>query len=291
MNQLFLKARAKINLALDVCGKRPDGYHDLRTVMQTLSLYDGMFMKKINKEGYFKLVTNLTYLPNDRRNLVYRAIEAVRERYGLKDGVFVQLSKHIPVSAGLAGGSADCAAALVGARNLFGLPVSIDELAAVGKELGADVPFCVMRGTALAEGIGDRLTRLPKLPAAFVLVAKPPAIISTADIFRDYTDNNVKKRPDIEKMLSFLEKGDLRGVCGEMANTLESVTVNRCPVIGEIKTAMLESGALGALMSGSGPTVFGVYEKRELAVAARDAISTRFQDVKEIFITHTFNAA
>lgn len=288
MDQITLQARGKVNLIIDVVGKREDGYHDLRSVMQTVTLSDKIVVKKVCKENYLKVVTNLAYLPADCRNVVFKTARLLIERYGIEDGVFLSVEKRIPVAAGLGGGSADCAAALVGMKQLFGLDMSNEEMMEIGLELGADVPFCLQRGIALAEGIGERLTKLKPLPKAWFLLAKPPFSVSTAEIFGAYDTRT--KRPDVERMLFYIDKGDLRGICGQMANVLETVTIAKHPLIGQIKELMLEQGALGAIMSGSGPTVFGIYEERARAHSAQTALKTTFPHVRDVFVVRAFNA-
>lgn len=286
MDHIKLRSRAKINPALDVLGKREDGYHDLKMVMQSINLCDTLFIKK-QAQG-ITLKTNLSWLPTDNRNLVYRAAEILTNRYNIKSGINIVLEKNIPVAAGLAGGSSNCASALIGIRNLFHLPISMSELMAIGKELGADVPYCIMRGTALAEGIGEVLTPLPPFPKAFVLLAKPPISVSTATIFNSLNISAITKRPDIDKMVYYLEKGDLQGVCDNMVNVLEEVTIPLYPVIADIKKTMLDFGALGSIMSGSGPTVFGFFENYEQGLVALKHIRKTF-NIKDVFLTTVFN--
>ena len=286
---LCLKARAKINLALDVCRKRPDGYHELKTVMQTVALYDNLYIKKVHKDNYLKLVTNLSFLPNDHKNIVYKAAKALIDHFNIQEGVFIQLQKNIPVSAGLGGGSADCAATLIGMRNLFYLPMSLTDLAEKGRELGADVPFCVMRGTALAEGIGERLTRLSPMPNCYIVLAKPQVIVSTAEVFKSFDFDKVKERPDTDQLIFHIGKGDLKGICRQMKNSLESVTAENYPIIYSLKEALLECGAEGAMMSGSGPTVFGLFSSPGRARSACASIKDKFPDVHDIILTRTFN--
>lgn len=286
MDYIQLKARAKINTALDVISRREDGYHELRMVMQSVNLCDTVFIKK-QPQG-ITVTSNLVWLPTDRRNLVYRAAEVLKERYDIKSGIQINLQKNIPVAAGLAGGSSDCASTLVGIRNLFSLPISMEELMAVGKELGADVPYCIMRGTALAEGIGEKLTRLPAFPNTYVLLAKPPINVSTATIFGALDINSIDNHPDVEKMIHYIKKQDLKGICDTMGNVLENVTIPLYPVIASIKSAMLDYGAIGSMMSGSGPTVFGFFASYEQGLNALKHIRKTF-NTKDVHLTTVFN--
>ena len=287
MNSINLKARAKINTALDVLRKREDGYHDLRMIMQTVNLCDNIFIKKI-PENKIEIKCNLTWLPVDERNLMYRAADLIKSRYGITEGVSMELTKTIPVSAGLAGGSSDCAAVIIGMNRLVELNLPREEMLAIGKELGADVPYCIMRGTVLAEGIGEKLTRLKPFPNCFVLLCTPNINVSTATVFKSLDLNKVTERPDIELMIENIEKGDIKAISKGMCNVLESVTIANYPIIADIKAKMLELNAIGAMMSGSGPTVFGFYENYEKGLAALKEIRRSFH-VREIYLTTIFN--
>lgn len=291
MDYIRLKARAKINLAIDVLGKRSDGYHDLRTIMQSLTLHDNILIKKYHKAP-LKIITNVSRLPVDSRNLVYKAADFLIKEYKLNTGVLIDLEKNIPISAGLAGGSSDCAAVLVGMRKLFELDISNAELFEMGKLFGADVPFCIMRGTALAEGIGDKLTSLPPHPIVHVLLAKPPVSVSTATVFNAFdTDKYGKKhiKPDMDKLLQAIKDSDLTAISRLLCNSLESVTEEMHPVIPVIKRIMLENNAMGAMMSGSGPTVFGYFQDRKEALLAMEQIRNRIDTVRDLYITGVFN--
>lgn len=264
MNQIILKARAKINLTLDVLGKREDGYHDIKMIMQTVNLYDTIYIKKI-KGNEIKLSTNLKWLPTDNKNLAYRAADLIRKKYSINEGIFIEIKKRIPVAAGLAGGSSDAAAVLIGMRTLFQLKVSIKELITIGKELGADVPYCIMRGTALAEGIGDILTRLPKCPDFYVILAKPPISVSTQSIYKSLDNEVIQKRPDTDAVIEAIKLGDKNKIASNLYNVMEIVTTKKYPVIKDFKNFLLQKGALGVVMSGSGPTVFGLFDDKEIA--------------------------
>lgn len=287
MDFIKLKARAKINITLDVLSDRSDGYHELQMIMQTVNLCDNLFIKRSGVPG-ITLKSNLTWLPCDERNLIYKAAQKMTELYDLKEGIYIDLNKTIPVAAGLAGGSTDCAATLVGIRSLFQLDISDEELMAIGKELGADVPYCIKRGTALAEGIGEKLTTLPPFPNCYVLLAKPPINVSTAMVFKAFDESVVEKRPDNKKIIEYIEKGDLEAVCGEMCNVLETVTIKAHPIIADIKAAMLANKAVGSMMSGSGPTVFGFFRSYEEGIEALKYIRREFR-IKELYLTTVFN--
>lgn len=287
MDFLKLKARAKINITLDVLRRREDGYHDLSMIMQTINLCDNIFIKKLN-ENKIELKSNLSWLPCDGRNLVYKAAETLKSKYNISDGIYIELTKNIPVAAGLAGGSTDCAAALVGIRNLFKLPVSNEDLMTIGKELGADVPYCIMRGTALAEGIGEKLTPLPSFPNCYVLICKPPINVSTATVFGSLDLNKIERHPNNEKVIELIKNKDLQGICDNMCNVLENVTIANYPIVADIKKYMLENGALGSMMSGSGPTVFGFYKDYATALNALKYIRYKTR-IKEIYVTTIYN--
>ncbi|MBR4015596.1 MAG: 4-(cytidine 5'-diphospho)-2-C-methyl-D-erythritol kinase [Anaerotignum sp.] len=290
MKEVRLKARAKINLTLDVTGKREDGYHELRTIMQTVALYDGVYMKKLEKSE-IKLKTNLFWLPTDERNLAWKAAALMRERFGIAEGVFIQIDKRIPVAAGLAGGSADCAAVLVGMNRLFGLRLSQKQLEEIGGELGSDIPYCIRRGTVLAEGVGDKLTETPcPCPVCHVVLAKLPVSVSTAAVYKGLRWQEVTEHPDTEGMLQAMAAGDLPKMGGLLCNVLESVTIPMHPTIGKMKGRLLELGALGALMSGSGPTVFALFEEQAMAKAAAMAIRQEFH-LRDVLVTKTYRVA
>lgn len=266
-----LRAMAKINLALDVLGKRPDGYHDVRMIMQTISMYDALDIQ-IKKESGIELSTNLPYVPADNRNLAYKAADLLMQEFHIKEGLQIRLEKFIPVSAGMAGGSSDAAAVLVGVNNLFRLGLSQEELMKRGSTLGADIPYCVMRGTALAEGIGEKLTPLPSVPECFVLIGKPPVSVSTKAAYESLRLDAIDQRPDIDGMIESLKAGDLQGITSRMQNVFQPGISEAHPVIGDIIKLMEENGAMKAIMSGSGPSVFGIYEKRKDASNAAEKL-------------------
>ena len=284
--QIRLKAYGKLNLALDVLGKRPDGYHEVRMIMQTVGIYDRLYMEQI-PENQVRIETNLSYLPTGEGNLVCRAIELLRQEFGLRQGVSVRLEKFIPVAAGMAGGSADAAAALVGMNYLFRLHLSRKELMKRGLQLGADVPYCISRGTALAEGIGERLTPLPAPPDCHVLIVKPKVSASTKLVYESFDACTDVCHPDIDAMIEGFRQQDLGQVAGTMGNVLEQVTEAEYPVIGEIRQAMLAGGALNAMMTGSGPTVFGLFEAEAEAEQVREELRQDIR-IRQIYLTRWY---
>ncbi|MFV0341762.1 MAG: 4-(cytidine 5'-diphospho)-2-C-methyl-D-erythritol kinase [Anaerocolumna sp.] len=267
MNVIRLKAYAKINLGLDVVRKKEDGYHEVRMIMQTIGLYDKISLSCTTHPGV-SLRTNLHYLPTDENNLVYKAITMIQKEYNISKGVQVHLEKKIPVAAGMAGGSTDAAAALYGMNKLFQLKIPQKELMALGLRLGADVPYCLLRGTALSEGIGEELTPLPPFPSCYVLIVKPGINVSTRYVYENLRLNDSIIHPDIDGIVSSIKNKDLYGACAKFGNVLESVTAKDYPIIEEIKTAMKNTGCVTTLMSGSGPTVFGLYDNRKKAERA-----------------------
>lgn len=271
MDEISLKALAKINIGLDVLGKREDGYHDVRMVMQTIHLYDRVEMKK-TRSPHIRVETNLYYLPVNEDNLVYRAAKLMKDEFRIREGVRIVLQKFIPVAAGLAGGSSDAAAVMVGMNRIFGLGLKQSRLMELGKKIGADVPFCIMRGTALAEGIGEELTALPAMPRCPVLIAKPGISVSTKSVYENLRLYDGCEHPDIDGIVENIRRKDLRGIAKNMGNILETVTIPLYPVIQEIKNLMRENGALNAMMSGSGPTVFGLFQNEKEIRRAYEAL-------------------
>lgn len=288
MRELRLKARAKINLTLDVTGKREDGYHLIKSIMQTVALYDGIYMKRIHKDAII-LKCNLRWLPTDERNLAYRAAALMRERYGLKGGVFIEIDKRIPVAAGLAGGSADCAAVLVGMNRLFGLKLSVEELKELAFCLGSDIPYCIQRGTAVAEGVGEILKPAKHpCPMCYVVLAKLPVSVSTASVYRGLNWQQIENHPDTEGMMEAMAAKDIAAMGAKLCNVLETVTIPLHPRIAQLKEELMRLGARGALMSGSGPTVFGLFEREDMAKAAAAAMRKKF-GLKEVAATRIYH--
>lgn len=288
MNTMKLNAYAKVNLCLDVLRKREDGYHEVRMIMQNLDIYDELSFEvlKKNSDNTFsiKLVTNKDSIPTDERNLVYKAIKLMFETYNIGADIVVTLTKNIPVEAGMAGGSTDCAAAIKAVNELFGLGLSTDELMDLGVKLGADVPFCILGKTALSEGIGEVLTPINPLPMCHVVVAKPPINVSTKMVYTNLKVDSLEYHPDVDGMLKGLSDNDLDKIASCMDNVLETVTTKLYPEIEEIKKLMIKHGAKNSLMSGSGPTVFGLFEDEGNAKACVNAIIDEGMS-KEVFLT------
>lgn len=287
MDEIRLKALAKINLGLDVPGRREDGYHLVRMIMQTIHLFDSVQMAK-TKESGIRLSTNIRFLPANENNIAYKAAKLLMEEFGITQGVSIDIRKCIPVSAGMAGGSTDAAAVLYGMNQMFGLKLSNRQLAHRGLTLGADVPYCLMRGTALAEGIGEQLTRLPAIPRCPVVIAKPGISVSTKWVYENLSLNGQSVHPDIDQLIADIRQQDLRSMASHMGNILEDVTVREYPVIAQIKESLTAHGALNAMMSGSGPTVFALFEERAKAREAADALRAGGL-ARQIYVTTIFN--
>lgn len=288
MDKLELKALGKINLGLDVLGRRENGYHDVRMVMQTVYLYDKIFIQKKKTPG-IELETNLFYLPVDENNLAYKAAKLLMDEFHIEEGVKISLEKHIPVAAGMAGGSSNAAAVLFGINRMFELGLDEKGLMERGVSLGADVPYCVMRGTVLAEGIGEILTPLSPMPKCYVLLAKPPISVSTKMVYEKLDSHEIEDHPDIDGILAGLKAQDVYQVASSMGNVLEKVTIEAYPIVEEIKNVMKKKGALGAMMSGSGPTVFGLFEDKRKARDAAQRIK-ELQLAKQVYVTNVHNA-
>lgn len=283
---LTRKAYAKINLGLDVVRRRDDGYHEVKMIMQTIDLYDILTFTKTEKG--IAVTTNKEELPGDESNLIYKAAKLMFERFSIEEGVRIGLIKNIPMAAGMAGGSTDAAAVFHGLNEMFSLGLSEEELCELGVGIGADVPYCIMGGTALSEGIGEILKKLPDMPACSLLIAKPDIDVSTKFVYENLHADRLEAHPDIEGMMEAIRDNDLRGIASRMENVLETVTVKRYPVIAGIKSFMKEHGAVNALMSGSGPTVFGIFDTEEKAEAAYAALEEE-KLAKHIFVTEPVN--
>lgn len=282
-----LRAMAKINLGLDVVRRREDGYHEVRMIMQTIRMYDSIELTRTDTPG-IQVQTNLRYLPVNEDNLVYRAAKLLMDEFHIQQGVEIRLEKFIPVAAGMAGGSSDAAAVMVGVNRMFDLGLSRRALMERGVKIGADVPYCILRGTALAEGIGEKLTVLPKAPRGYVLIAKPPISVSTKFVYENLHLEQLKEHPDIDGVRAAIEAGDLKTMAERMGNVLETVTIPAYPQIGKIRDAMLKNGALGAMMSGSGPTVFGIFEDAAQGKKAKQAIKAGGL-AQVVYLTSFFN--
>lgn len=288
MQTIELKALAKINLGLDVIGKRENGYHDVRMIMQTIYLYDDVKIERKKNNKKISIESNLYFLPSNDNNIAYKAAQMLIDEFKLEDGVHITLKKRIPVAAGLAGGSANAAAVLFGMNRLFDLKLSQEELMERGVKLGADVPYCIMRGTVLAEGIGEELTPLSPMPKCYVLIAKPSIGVSTKVVYEKLDSSPILEHPDIDGIINALDENDLELVTKRMGNVLEQVTISDYPVIEEIKDTMKACGAQNAMMSGSGPTVFGIFLKKKDAQEAMVAIK-RKKIAKQIHLTNVHN--
>lgn len=282
-----LQAFAKINLGLDVLGKREDGYHEVRMIMQTIRMYDQLDMRKSVEPG-IHLTTNKKYIPVDENNLVWRAAKLMMDTCGIMEGVSIHLHKVIPVAAGMAGGSSDAAATLVGMNRLFHCGLSKEKLMELGVQIGADVPYCVLRGTALAEGIGEKLTVLPPIPDCWILIGKPGISVSTKYVYTTLDLNTDTVHPDIDGMKKALEDGNLYGITERMGNVLQDVTIPAYPEVERIKEQMKALGAVNAMMSGSGPTVFGIFDNEEKAQKACQKLRES-GSCQQVFLTVPFN--
>ena len=282
-----LRALAKINLGLDILGKRPDGYHDVRMIMQTIQMYDVLDIRKKEEPG-ISLSVNVPYVPADERNLVYKAAKLLMDEFRIQEGVAIRLEKFIPIAAGMAGGSSDAAAAFVGLNRLFRLNLTEKELMERAVKIGADVPYCIMRGTALAEGIGEKLTRMEPLPPCYVLVGKPGVNVSTKMAYENLNLSEIASHPDIDGMIEDIRRKDLYSMAAKMSNVFEPGIVRQYPVIRQIRELMEENGAVRAMMSGSGPTVFGIFDNEEKLEAAA-AVLRESRLAKTVFATEVYN--
>ena len=271
MNRSTMKAYAKINLGLDVVRRLENGYHEVRMVMQNIDLYDKVNIYR-NKTGEIKVNTNLGFLPTGPDNLVYKAAALLKDEFNIKDGVTLDLYKFIPVAAGMAGGSTDAAAVLKGMNKMFELGLSEQELMVRGAKLGADIPYCIMGGTALAEGIGEVLTKLPDCPSCYVVIGKPPISVSTKYVYEHLVLDENTVHPDIDGIVDSINNGNIYGVADRLSNVLETVTETAYPIISKIKSRMMDMGALNSIMSGSGPTVFGLFDDLEKANACKEVL-------------------
>lgn len=283
-NRAIARSYAKINLTLDVLGRRADGYHDVEMIMQTVSLFDLIIIDKTYSN--ISISTNLKYLPNNDKNIAYKAAKLFFEKTGISGGVRIMIHKNIPVAAGLAGGSGNGAAVLCAMNKLFNAELSVSELCEIGAQIGADVPYCIVGGTQLASGIGEILTPLEPIKKSTVLIVKPPVNISTGTIYEQIDSAPIETRPDTKKIVDALREGDVKAVAENLCNVMESVTEKMYPMIGGIKKKMLINGASGAVMSGSGPSVFGIFEDDDKAKLSHDSFAHQYKDV---FLVKTLN--
>ena len=275
--EISLKAYGKINLGLDVVRRREDGYHEVKMIMQTVDLWDELTFCDVTTDEIV-ITSDSAELPDVKDNIIYKACRMMKDIYGIDKGVHVTVDKHIPVAAGMAGGSADAAAALKAMNMLFGLNLSDEQLMEHGVKLGADVPYCIMQGTALSEGIGEILTPLPPMPDCLIVIAKPAIGVSTKWVYQNLKVDLLEEHPDIDGMADALKTGDLKGITDRMANVLETVTIPANPVIDSVKKLIAENDSMGVLMSGSGPKVFGIYDNRDKELAQRVVDMLREKD-------------
>lgn len=284
-NRAMTHSYAKINLTLDVLGRRDDGYHDVEMIMQTVSLYDLVITDKT--DSGIAVSTNLRYLPCNEKNIAYKAANAFFEHTGLTGGCKILIHKNIPVAAGLAGGSGNAAAVLCSLDRLYGTNIPYTELCALAAKLGADVPYCIKGGTALATGIGEILTPLPGIPKAVILMVKPPISVSTASIYEAIDTAPILDRPDTKSMIKAINSKDIASIADNLSNVMGTVTEKIHPIVRGIRKKMIMNGATGAVMSGSGPTVFGIFPDYETAKKSHDSFYHQFKDV---YILSTVNA-
>ncbi|ABR50675.1 4-diphosphocytidyl-2C-methyl-D-erythritol kinase [Alkaliphilus metalliredigens QYMF] len=276
MKQVQLKSRAKINLSLDVLGRRSDGYHEVEMIMQQIDLYDLITLEE-RKDSEIRISTQCEFIPTNEDNIAYRAAEIIRENSGINRGVNIYIDKRIPVAAGLAGGSSNAAAVLEGLNHMWRLRLTPKQLMDLGVKLGADVPFCILGGAAIARGIGEILTPIEGLKNVWMVIAKPAISVSTAEVYRQLDLSKLDSRPNTDEVIQAVKEGDLYTLAGKMHNVLESVTQRNHPIIREMKRKMLEYNAIGAMMSGSGPTVFGIYKNYGRAKSAYENLSILYK--------------
>ena len=286
MDKIELKAYGKINIGLDVIRKREDGYHDLDMIMQTVGVYDDVIISREDGTQTYEIEvsTDADILPNDKGNLAFMAAKVLMEAYDIKSKVKIHINKRIPIAGGMAGGSADCAAVLRGVNQLFQLGLTDEQLQEYGVKLGADVPYCIVGGTKRAQGIGEILTDLPTPPKCYVIIAKPDAFVSTKFVYSHIRPAQIENHPDIDGIIESIKAGDLYGMCEKIANVMEDVTIPEYPIIQKVKDILKSNGAVHALMSGSGPTVFGIYDDEEKAKQSMDALSGK-EFVSQLYLT------
>ena len=286
MDKIELKAYGKINIGLDVIRKREDGYHDLDMILQTVGVYDDVIISREDGTQTYEIEvsTDADILPNDKGNLAFMAAKVLMEAYDIKAKVKIHINKRIPIAGGMAGGSADCAAVLRGVNQLFQLGLTDEQLQEYGVKLGADVPYCIVGGTKRAQGIGEILTDLPTPPKCYVIIAKPDAFVSTKFVYSHIRPAQIENHPDIDGIIESIKAGDLYGMCEKIANVMEDVTIPEYPIIQKVKDILKSNGAVNALMSGSGPTVFGIYDDEEKAKQSMDALSGK-EFVSQLYLT------
>lgn len=287
MDSIKLKAYGKINIGLDVINKLPNGYHEVKMVMQTVGIHDSI---QINKtlQSDIKIITNLYYLPANENNLAYKAAKILFDEFDIKEGIKINMKKHIPVSAGMAGGSTDAAAVLYGVNKIFSLGLTIEELKERAVKIGADVPYCLVGGTALAEGIGEKITSLKSMPDCHILIAKPGFSVSTKHVYQNLKVHEINNHPDIDGIISGINNNDIKQIANKMGNVLENVTIKEHPQLEKIKKLMISGGALNSIMSGSGPTIFGLFDDEKLLKEAYQSLK-KARVAKNLFTTGVVN--
>lgn len=279
MNSIDLKSRAKVNLSIDVLGKREDGYHLVEMIMQTIDLYDKLKITEI-EENSILIKSNSLDIPLNEDNIMYKAVNLLKNQFNIEKGIEISIEKNIPVAAGMAGGSSNAAAVLVGLNKLWNLGLSENELKDIGLKLGADVPFCITGGSALAEGIGEELTNIKGLPEGLnILVCKPNIFVSTKEVYQSLNMDKVKRRPKNKELIDALQKEDVKFISENMVNVLEEVTSLKYSEIGQIEDIMIKNKALGSMMSGSGPTVFGLFDNKDCAIKAKEDLQAKYNQV------------
>lgn len=279
MNSIGLKSRAKINLSIDVLGKRQDGYHIVEMIMQTIDLYDNLKITQIEEDS-IKIKSNSQDIPLNQDNIVYKAANILKEKFNIKKGIEISIQKNIPVAAGMAGGSSNAAAVLVGLNRIWDLGLNQLELKDIALQLGADVPFCITGGSALAQGIGEELTDIKGLNENIhILICKPNIFVSTKEVYQSLDMNEIKKRPDNQKLIDALQVNDVKYVSENMVNVLEEVTSSKYDEINQIERIIMDNKALGSMMSGSGPTVFGLFDNKEYAIRAKEELLQNYNQV------------
>lgn len=286
MNSIKLKSRAKINLSIDVLGKRLDGYHLVEMIMQTIDLFDRIKIFSLEEDKII-IESNSKDIPLDSKNIVYKAADLIKNHCNIRKGIKIYIEKNIPIAAGMAGGSSNAAAVLVGLNKLWNLNLSKEELKVLGLKLGADVPFCIEGEASLAENIGEKLTKIDGLSQdAFVLVCKPDLFVSTKEIYEEIDSKIIEKRPNNKLLIQLLKENNIEMLAKNMYNVLEEVTKEKYPVIKEIEKVMMENDALGSMMSGSGPTVFGIYDNKEQAENCKQILLESF---KQVYVVKVHN--
>lgn len=279
MNSIDLKSRAKVNLSIDVPGKREDGYHLVEMIMQTIDLYDKLKITEI-EENSILIKSNSLDIPLNEDNIMYKAVNLLKNQFNIEKGIEISIEKNIPVAAGMAGGSSNAAAVLVGLNKLWNLGLSENELKHIGLKLGADVPFCITGGSALAEGIGEKLTNIKGLPEDLnILICKPNIFVSTKEVYQSLNMDKVKRRPQNKELIDALQKEDVKFISENMVNVLEEVTSLKYSEIGQIEDIMIKNKALGSMMSGSGPTVFGLFDNKDCAIKAKEDLQAKYNQV------------